>query len=419
MPGETFRGEIDHLRMTMDPQTRTQAVVIAVDNPGGRLRPGMFGRVRISVEVAKEAIVCPVDAVIRSRTGNYLLVQRMPGKYENRPVKLGLTEDGQIEVLDGVFPGDQVVVVGNSLLAALLGNEHKARVDGTEPRAGGQRRTKASSRSPTVPSNCRPTSRPWRRRRSRAASAASSSSPANTSRRARCWPRSTASNCDRSSWICCRRSLRRGWSSSRSSVWKSCTTRASWRSGSGGNCRASTRRCGRRPRRFERQLAYFGLEPRSHREAQAGRSVASRFVGRVGADRAGPRPGGRPDRRFSCRAGPGRSSRGAAVRDPRSVDGVGKGFVYERDANRVQLGQPAHVHFAAYPDLEANGKVVRISPLMHENMRVLPVWVEVSNPDHLLKSGMLARMTIMDESAGEGRVRGRGPASLASNPPGK
>ncbi len=78
-----------------------------------------------------------------------------------------------------------------------------------------------------------------------------------------------------------------------------------------------------------------------------------------------------------------------------------KGFVYERDANRVRLGQPVHVHFTAYPELEASGKVVRISPLMHENMRVLPVWVEVSNPDRLLKSGMLARMIIMDESAGE------------------
>ena len=68
LPGETFGGAIDHLRMTMDPQTRTQAVVIAVDNSGGKLRPGMFGRVRISVQVAKDAIVRPVNAVIRSRT---------------------------------------------------------------------------------------------------------------------------------------------------------------------------------------------------------------------------------------------------------------------------------------------------------------------------------------------------------------
>jgi multidrug efflux pump subunit AcrA (membrane-fusion protein) len=77
-----------------------------------------------------------------------------------------------------------------------------------------------------------------------------------------------------------------------------------------------------------------------------------------------------------------------------------KGNVYEKDAHRVYLGQTAHVHFAAYPDLEAKGKVVRISPQMDETMRVLPVWIEVENPDHLLKDGMLARVTFMAKSAG-------------------
>ena len=126
-------GQIDHIRLKMDRRTRTQAVVISVDNASGKLRPGMAGRVQISVQVAKEAIVCPTEAVIESRTGHYLLVQRMPGKYENRFVKLGLEKDGKTEVLDGAFPGDQVVVVGNVLLAALLGNEHKARVKDDAP----------------------------------------------------------------------------------------------------------------------------------------------------------------------------------------------------------------------------------------------------------------------------------------------
>ena len=44
--------------------------------------------------------------------------------------------------------------------------------------------------------------------------------------------------------------------------------------------------------------------------------------------------------------------------------------------------------------------MVRISPQMDEKMRVLPVWIEVDNPDHLLKDGMLARVTLMAESAG-------------------
>jgi cobalt-zinc-cadmium efflux system membrane fusion protein len=73
-----------------------------------------------------------------------------------------------------------------------------------------------------------------------------------------------------------------------------------------------------------------------------------------------------------------------------------KAFIYERDANRVQPGQPARIRFTAYPNWEARGSVVRISPLMHERMRVLPVWIEVANPDRRLKSGMLARIAIME-----------------------
>jgi cobalt-zinc-cadmium efflux system membrane fusion protein len=83
-----------------------------------------------------------------------------------------------------------------------------------------------------------------------------------------------------------------------------------------------------------------------------------------------------------------------------------KGNVYEKDAPRVYLGQAAHVHFAAYPDLEAKGTVVRISPQMDEKMQVLPVWIEVENPDHLLKDGMLARVTLLSKSA-DGKVPGK------------
>ena len=45
--------------------------------------------------------------------------------------------------------------------------------------------------------------------------------------------------------------------------------------------------------------------------------------------------------------------------------------------------------------MEASGTVVRISPTMDENERVLPVWVEVANTGHRLKDGMLARVTLL------------------------
>ena len=76
-----------------------------------------------------------------------------------------------------------------------------------------------------------------------------------------------------------------------------------------------------------------------------------------------------------------------------------KGYVFERDAAQVVVGQPARVTFSAFPDLEEIGRVVRIAPMMDESERVLPVWVEVDNPDRLLKEGMLARVAVLAEAA--------------------
>lgn len=91
-PQKPFKGVIDHVRLKMDRRRRTQSVVIAVDNRERLLRPGMSGRVSIGIQVAKEAIVCPADAVNKTRTGKYVLVQRSPGKYENRLIKIGLAK---------------------------------------------------------------------------------------------------------------------------------------------------------------------------------------------------------------------------------------------------------------------------------------------------------------------------------------
>jgi hypothetical protein len=71
-----------------------------------------------------------------------------------------------------------------------------------------------------------------------------------------------------------------------------------------------------------------------------------------------------------------------------------KGYVFERDAAQVAIGQSARVTFSAFPDVEAIGTVVRIAPIMEEAERVLPVWVEVDNRDRLLNQGMLARVAV-------------------------
>lgn len=401
LPDVEFDGQIDHLRLKLDSQTRTQDVVIAVDNPRGTLRPGMSGRIQISVEVARQAIVCPVDAVIRSRTGKYLLVERMPGKYENRPVKLGFKEDGQTVVLEGAFPGDKVVVVGNFLLAALLGNEHKARVDNNgdeepvdEHHDGVITIAHGSIELPTDQQALATSLVEGRVRRILV-------HPTEQVRLGQVLAEIDSLEL-RSVQLALLQTLsqirliqqslqrlnellddgvvakRRRWELE--SEYESLSTK-----GEG----------------LQRKLAYFGLEQEAiARLLQADLSqvgslaelvptvaVRAPVAGRLAGFHVVPGQIVRPEQPLF------------EIHDLSSV--WVKGFVYERDANRVRLGQSAHVHFTAYPELEANGRVVRISPMMHETMPVLPVWVEVSNPDELLKSGMLARITLMQEPPGK------------------
>ncbi len=400
LPGETFRGQIDHLRLTMDSKTRTQSVVIAMENADSKLRPGMSGRVWISVQVAKETIVCPVDAVIPSRTGNYLLVQRTPGKYENRSVKLGLTEDGKIEILEGVFPGDQVVVVGNSLLAALLGNEHKARVDESGITDGPAEELHPGVLAVAHGAVELPTDQ----------QALATSQVVGRVRRIVVQPTQQVTQGQVLAEIdslqvrsvqldllqtltqarLVEQSLKRLEELHEQGV---VAKRQRWQ------LQSEFQTLSLKADALERKLVYFGLEPDAIEKLKQvdvlqsgslaalvpGVSVRAPASGRIASFHVVPGQVVHPDEPL------------LEIHDLSSV--WVKGFVYERDASRVRLGQPVHIHFAAYPDLEASGKVVRISPLMHETMRVLPVWVEVSNPDQLLKSGMLARLTIMDQSA--------------------
>jgi RND family efflux transporter MFP subunit len=399
LPGEELHGLVDHLRLKMDPQRRTQGVVIAIENLNGQLKAGMSGRVQISVEAAKKAIACPSDAVIRSRTGTYLLVQRMPGKYENRRVKLGMTENGLVQVLDGAFPGDQVVLVGNSLLAALLGNEHKARVNAkqAEPVENSSNGVIAVAHgSIELPTDRQAVVTPHIEGRVRRILVRPSQQVAAgdvvvelDSLQLRSVQLELLQTLTQSRLV--ELSLRRLEQLGGQGV---TSKRQLWEK------KSEQETLSLRIESLKRQLALFGVEPEGLKRLER----ADLTQPGAGAELVQTVPIRAPaaGRIASFNIVPGQVvGRESTLFEIHDLSKVWvKGNVYEKDAHRVHLGQTAHVHFAAYPDLEAKGKVVRISPQMDEKMRVLPVWIEVENPDHLLKGGMLARVTLMAESAG-------------------
>jgi len=114
-PGETFIGRVKRISDTVDPQTRTVKVRAELDNPRGKFRPEMFGRIR-HVEAVKKGIVVPSGAVLQGEGENVVWVERAPGRFAPVSIKLGAKVQEGFAVERGLREGDRVVVDGAMLL---------------------------------------------------------------------------------------------------------------------------------------------------------------------------------------------------------------------------------------------------------------------------------------------------------------
>ena len=98
--------------LTVDPTSGQVTLRAEVPNPGGRLLPGLYVRVRLVQAQASDAIALPQQAVTRSPKGDSVMVVDSEGKVSPRPVKLGGQQGGRWVVLDGLKAGEQVMVDG-------------------------------------------------------------------------------------------------------------------------------------------------------------------------------------------------------------------------------------------------------------------------------------------------------------------
>jgi membrane fusion protein (multidrug efflux system) len=88
---------------------------LMVPNPDGQILPGMFARVELVKNVYEGALVIPLYAVITQGEQRFVFVENN-GQAEKRLVTVGMLVDWQIQVVDGLEPGDRLVIVGHRLL---------------------------------------------------------------------------------------------------------------------------------------------------------------------------------------------------------------------------------------------------------------------------------------------------------------
>ena len=96
----------------LDPKTGAIRMELTFPNPGNRLRPGQFGKVRAVVKVAKGALVIPEQAVTELQGSQMVGVVDSENKIAMRPVQMGERDGVFWQVLEGVKPGEKVVVQG-------------------------------------------------------------------------------------------------------------------------------------------------------------------------------------------------------------------------------------------------------------------------------------------------------------------
>ena len=128
LPGRSFSGRIAFIDPLLNPQSRTVALRVELDNTGAAFKPQMFieGEV-LGGTYTQTALVVPKTAVLWTGKRSVVYV-KVPGasvpSFEFREIELGETTDKGIQVLSGLEPGEEVVVQGAFVIdaAAQLNN---------------------------------------------------------------------------------------------------------------------------------------------------------------------------------------------------------------------------------------------------------------------------------------------------------
>jgi Cu(I)/Ag(I) efflux system membrane fusion protein/cobalt-zinc-cadmium efflux system membrane fusion protein len=115
-PGEIFRGTVRYIEPEFSEATRTLRMKIEVPNPSRRLRAGMFGTVRFHPTAARQALVVPTQAILRTGQRSIVIVDLGEGSFAPREITTGHEGGGEVEILEGLSEGDSIVTSSQFLI---------------------------------------------------------------------------------------------------------------------------------------------------------------------------------------------------------------------------------------------------------------------------------------------------------------
>jgi RND family efflux transporter MFP subunit len=116
-PGEVFRGSVREISPIVDQASRTMTIKVNVDNPGKKLKAGMFAKVHVITDPKENVVKIPSGAMIQRFGETYVFSVGQGGAAATKTlVKPGITVDGVTEITEGLTVGQEIVVKGHQFL---------------------------------------------------------------------------------------------------------------------------------------------------------------------------------------------------------------------------------------------------------------------------------------------------------------
>ncbi len=106
-----FAGHVYAIEPKIDPMTRNVSLRALCPNPKGMLIPGAFAKVDIVLDKINDALVIPSEAIIPVLNGEKIYVCR-DGKARSQIIQTGIRTEREVQVTEGITPGDTVITTG-------------------------------------------------------------------------------------------------------------------------------------------------------------------------------------------------------------------------------------------------------------------------------------------------------------------
>jgi membrane fusion protein, heavy metal efflux system len=113
LPGKVFEAKLTAVGSAVDPVTHRVPVRATIANPDGKLKPQMFASFSIITSGESDALAVPEEAVVREGDAARVWVVQADNGLALRQIRTGRINNGMVEVLEGLEPGEKVVTRGS------------------------------------------------------------------------------------------------------------------------------------------------------------------------------------------------------------------------------------------------------------------------------------------------------------------